>query len=203
MNWVNLVLMMSSDADNSDYITSDSIYDDFYDRDELEVGKPIRYTDPSGTLPTVNVVTLTPQILELQVGDNVCRITNDSWTKLGEGGRDYTRFSLDARLDMEPKDKQITCLACNCLSLLKMRKSKIARLELADDAESKFIVGPRDNQSSCASGWLIAKADGKTVCEKLVKQTDMAYKAILLPLSEGETVPEGTVMKQIRYFMMD
>lgn len=42
-----------------------------------------------------------------------------------------------------------------------------------------FIVGPRDNQSSRASGWLIVKADGKTIYEKLVKQTDMAEQVVI------------------------
>lgn len=42
-----------------------------------------------------------------------------------------------------------------------------------------FIVGPRDNQSSLASGWLIVKADGKIIYEKEVKQTDMAEQVVL------------------------
>ena len=42
-----------------------------------------------------------------------------------------------------------------------------------------FIVGPRDNQSSRASGWLIVKADGKIIYEKEVKQTDMAEQVVL------------------------
>ena len=42
-----------------------------------------------------------------------------------------------------------------------------------------FIVGPRDNQSSRASGWLIVKADGKIIYEKEVKQTDLAEQVVL------------------------
>ena len=42
-----------------------------------------------------------------------------------------------------------------------------------------FIVGPRDNQSSRASAWIIVKADGKIIYEKEVKQTDLAEQVVL------------------------
>ena len=42
-----------------------------------------------------------------------------------------------------------------------------------------FIVGPRDNQSSRASGWIIVKADGKIIYEKEVKQSDLAEQVVL------------------------
>lgn len=42
-----------------------------------------------------------------------------------------------------------------------------------------FIVGPRDNQSSRASGWVIVKGDGKILYEKEVKQTDLAEQVVI------------------------
>lgn len=42
-----------------------------------------------------------------------------------------------------------------------------------------FIVGPRDNQSSQAMAWVIVKGDGKTIYEKLVKQTDLAEQVVI------------------------
>ena len=42
-----------------------------------------------------------------------------------------------------------------------------------------FIVGPRDNQSSNSSAWLVVKADKKTIYEGMVKQTDLAKQIVL------------------------
>lgn len=42
-----------------------------------------------------------------------------------------------------------------------------------------FIVGPRDNQSSNASAWLIVKADGKTIFEEVITQKDLARQVVL------------------------
>ena len=42
-----------------------------------------------------------------------------------------------------------------------------------------FIVGPRDNQSSNASGWITVKADGKIIYEHLVTQKDLAEQVVL------------------------
>lgn len=42
-----------------------------------------------------------------------------------------------------------------------------------------FIVGPRDNQSSNATGWITVKGDGKILYEKLVSQSDLAEQVVL------------------------
>lgn len=42
-----------------------------------------------------------------------------------------------------------------------------------------FIVGPRDNQSSNASGWVTVKADGKIIYEHRVTQKDLAEQVVL------------------------
>lgn len=42
-----------------------------------------------------------------------------------------------------------------------------------------FIVGPRDNQSSNSSAWLVVKADKKTIYEGMVKQTDLAQQVVV------------------------
>ena len=42
-----------------------------------------------------------------------------------------------------------------------------------------FIIGPRDNQSSNASGWLTVKGDGKILYERLVKQDELAEQVVL------------------------
>lgn len=42
-----------------------------------------------------------------------------------------------------------------------------------------FIIGPADNQSSNADGWLTIKADGKIIYEKLIRQTDLAEQVVL------------------------
>ena len=42
-----------------------------------------------------------------------------------------------------------------------------------------FIVGPRDNQSSNSSAWLVVKADKKTVYEGMVTQKDLAKQIVV------------------------
>lgn len=42
-----------------------------------------------------------------------------------------------------------------------------------------FIVGPRDNQSSNSSSWLVVKADGRTIYEEYIRQTDLAQQVVL------------------------
>ena len=42
-----------------------------------------------------------------------------------------------------------------------------------------FIVGPRDNQASGATGWLTVKGDGKILYEKHVTQLDLAEQVVL------------------------
>ena len=42
-----------------------------------------------------------------------------------------------------------------------------------------FIVGPRDNQASGATGWMTVKADGKIIYEKRLKQDDLAERVVL------------------------
>ena len=42
-----------------------------------------------------------------------------------------------------------------------------------------FIVGPRDNQSSGATGWMTVKADGKIIYEKHMKQDELAERVVL------------------------
>ena len=42
-----------------------------------------------------------------------------------------------------------------------------------------FIVGPRDNQSTNATGWITVKGDGKILYEKLVSQSDLAEQVVL------------------------
>ena len=42
-----------------------------------------------------------------------------------------------------------------------------------------FIIGPRDNQSTAATGWLTVKADGKIIYEKQVTQQDLAEQVVL------------------------
>ncbi len=42
-----------------------------------------------------------------------------------------------------------------------------------------FVVGPRDNQASAATGWLTVKADGKIIYEKRMTQLDLAEQVVL------------------------
>ena len=42
-----------------------------------------------------------------------------------------------------------------------------------------FIVGPRDNQASGATGWMTVKADGKIIYEKRMKQDELAERVVL------------------------
>ena len=42
-----------------------------------------------------------------------------------------------------------------------------------------FIIGPRDNQASAATGWLTVKGDGKILYEKHVTQLDLAEQVVL------------------------
>lgn len=42
-----------------------------------------------------------------------------------------------------------------------------------------FIIGPRDNQSSNATGWITVKGDGKILYERLVKQDELAEQVVL------------------------
>lgn len=42
-----------------------------------------------------------------------------------------------------------------------------------------FIVGPRDNQSSNSSAWLVVKADDRTIYEEYIRQSDIAQQVVL------------------------
>ena len=42
-----------------------------------------------------------------------------------------------------------------------------------------FVIGPRDNQSSNSSAWLIVKADNKIIYEKVITQTSLAEQVVL------------------------
>lgn len=42
-----------------------------------------------------------------------------------------------------------------------------------------FILGPRDNQSSNACGWLTVKGDGRILLEKMITQKDLAEQIVL------------------------
>ena len=42
-----------------------------------------------------------------------------------------------------------------------------------------FIIGPRDNQSSNANGWLTVKGDGKILYERLIGQNELAEQIVL------------------------
>ena len=42
-----------------------------------------------------------------------------------------------------------------------------------------FIIGPRDNQSTMATGWLTIKGDGKILYEKRLKERDLAEQVVL------------------------
>lgn len=42
-----------------------------------------------------------------------------------------------------------------------------------------FIIGPRDNQSTMATGWLTIKGDGKILYEKRLKEHDLAEMVVL------------------------
>ena len=42
-----------------------------------------------------------------------------------------------------------------------------------------FIVGPRDNQSSNSSAWLVVKADNRTIYEEYIRQSDIAQQVVL------------------------
>lgn len=42
-----------------------------------------------------------------------------------------------------------------------------------------FIVGPRDNQSSNSSAWLVVKADKRTVYEGMITQKDLARQVVV------------------------
>lgn len=46
-------------------------------------------------------------------------------------------------------------------------------------AKMSFIIGPRDNQASGATGWLTVKGDGKILYEKHVTQQDLAEQVVL------------------------
>ena len=50
-----------------------------------------------------------------------------------------------------------------------------------------FILGPCDNQSKNATGWLIVKADDRIIYEKLISQTDLAEQ-VVLDISGAESI---------------
>ena len=112
-----------------------------YDRDELKEGQTVPYDDPSRVLPELKVVKLTPETLTLQVAGDDIEIYFDRWVKLCSAGRDYTNFTLEARLEPELTHEQKIRLACDYYSLVGLKKTYVERLEKADDADSNFILG--------------------------------------------------------------
>lgn len=71
-----------------------------------------------------------------------------------------------------------------------------------------FIVGPRDNQSSNSSAWLIVKADKKVVYEGVVTQKDLA-KQVVVDVSGAELVSfhterrSGDMLASITFGVVD
>ena len=128
MEWNDLKIMFSADAMDPGVVSSSTEFT-VYDRDELSVGKMVPYDDPSGVLPRLKVVQLTPETLTLQAGDHYVEVACGRWTKLGSAGRDYTNFSLDAQLIPVPQGGQLTCLASNHYALATMKETRVSRLK--------------------------------------------------------------------------
>lgn len=71
-----------------------------------------------------------------------------------------------------------------------------------------FVIGPRDNQSSNSSAWLIVKADNKIIYEKVITQTSLAEQVVLdvknvEQLSFASERRSGDVMGTITFGVVD
>lgn len=211
MEWNDLKIMFSADAMDPGVVSSSTEYT-VYDRDELSVGQMLPYDDPSGVLPRLKVVRLTPETLTLQTGDHYVEVACGRWTNLGSAGRDYTNFSLDAQLIPVPQGGQLTCLASNHYALATMKETRVARLEAADDADSNFILGrwymfamPCDDYATKAEQYYqkaIAKgnADAMMALAHLHRDGDLGKVDVEKYLSmRDEARSKGSVMADVQW----
>lgn len=71
-----------------------------------------------------------------------------------------------------------------------------------------FIVGPRDNQSSNSTAWLVVKADNRTIYEEVVTQKDLP-RQVVLDVSGVEQIAfiserrSGDLLGNITYGVVD
>lgn len=211
MEWSNLKIMFSADAMDPGIVNSSSTFT-VYDRDELEVGQKVLYDDPSGVLPELKVAKLTPETLTLQVAGYDVEIAFDHWVKLDSAGRDYTNFTLEARLEPELTHEQKIRLACDRYSLVGLKKTYVERLENADDADSNFILGrwymfamPVDDYAAKAEQYYqkaIAKgnADAMMALAYLHRDGDLGRVEVEKYLSmRDEARSKGSVMADVQW----
>lgn len=71
-----------------------------------------------------------------------------------------------------------------------------------------FIVGPRDNQSSNSTAWLVIKADNRTIYEEVVTQSDLP-RQVVLDVAGAEQIAfiserrSGDLLGNITYGVVD
>ena len=98
MEWKKLKIVSSADAMDPGIVHSSSTVT-VRSRDELKLGQRVPYDDPGGALPSIKVAEISPETLVLQVGERKVEIGFGKYTRLASAGRDYTNFTLEARLE--------------------------------------------------------------------------------------------------------
>ena len=96
MSWNKIIVDVDywpADPGSRDVFTERTILN----RKDLEVGKTIRYDDPSGLMPSIKVIDMDDAGITLATPEMTVRLPDfkgNTQVKLGEGGRDYTNFQL-------------------------------------------------------------------------------------------------------------
>ncbi len=103
-------------------------------------------------------------------GSYVKQITKDQnimWNERSES-INITRKTFDSGLQMDCPEGLVDDQKGWSYFWLNKRFDKVS-----------FIVGPRDNQSSNSTAWLVVKADKRTVYEGIVSQKDLAQQIVV------------------------
>lgn len=99
MEWKKLFVYVDADTMDPGIVHSSRRTTEL-EPDQLKVGKQVRYKDPSGILASLTVTAMDENGVTLQVAEaKEVRLWPAEEVKLDSGGRDYTNFSLYAKLE--------------------------------------------------------------------------------------------------------
>ena len=68
-------------------------------RQDLKVGEPVPYRDPSGVLSSIRLLAVDDEGVTIQIGKSEQRVGTGRGRVVDTGGRDYTNFELIVALD--------------------------------------------------------------------------------------------------------
>lgn len=99
MEWKQLKIWVYTEAVDPGIVHTNSVLTTF-EPHEIQEGQPLRYKDPGGVLASLTPIEVNENWITLRVGETCeVRLWPGENKSLDNGGRDYTNFYLQARLE--------------------------------------------------------------------------------------------------------